>query len=60
MSGYQIPPEAEIASAVLVRKPSRYYLHVTCYFPKSFSRQIIGEAIAIGQVGCAEASPLRL
>jgi putative transposase len=44
----QIPPEAEVASAVLVRKPSGYYLHVTCYVPKeSFSRQLIGEAIAI-------------
>ncbi len=45
---HQIPPEAEIASAVLVQKPSGYYLHVTCYLPKeSFPRQIIGEAIAI-------------
>jgi putative transposase len=44
----QIPPEAEIASAVLVRKPSGYYLHVTCYLPKeSFPRQIIGEAMAV-------------
>jgi putative transposase len=44
----QIPPEAEIASAVLVRKPSGYYLHVTCYVPKENAfRQIIGEAIAI-------------
>ncbi len=44
----QIPPEAQIASAVLVQKPSGYYLHVTCYVPKeSFSRQIIGEAIAV-------------
>jgi putative transposase len=44
----QIPPQAEIASAVLVRKPSGYYLHVTCYVPKeSFSRQIIGEAVAV-------------
>jgi putative transposase len=45
---HQIPPEAEIASAVLVQKPSGYYLHVTCYVPKeSPSRQIIGEAVAI-------------
>jgi putative transposase len=45
---HQIPPEAEIANAVLVQKPSGYYLHVTCYLPKeSFPRQIIGEAIAI-------------
>ncbi len=45
---HQIPLEAEIASAVLVQKPSGYYLHVTCYVPKEkTSRQIIGEAIAI-------------
>ena len=45
---HQIPPQAEITSAVLVRKPSGYYLHVTCYVPKeSPSRQIIGEAVAI-------------
>jgi putative transposase len=45
---HQIPPEAEIASAVLVQKPSGYYLHVTCYLPReSFSRQIIGEAVAV-------------
>ncbi len=44
----QIPPEAEIASAVLVRKPSGYYLHVTCYVSKeSSSRQTIGEAVAV-------------
>jgi len=44
----QIPPEAEVANAVLVQKPSGYYLHVTCYLPKeSFPRQIIGEAVAI-------------
>jgi len=31
---HQIPAEAEIANAVLVRKPSGYYLHVTCYLPQ--------------------------
>ncbi len=31
---HQIPSEAEIANAVLVRKPSGYYLHVTCCLPK--------------------------
>jgi putative transposase len=31
---HQIPADAEIANAVLVRKPSGYYLHVTCYLPK--------------------------
>jgi putative transposase len=45
---HQIPSGAEIASAVLARKPSGYYLHVTCYLPKeSSSREPIGEAIAI-------------
>jgi putative transposase len=45
---HQIPSEAEVASAVLVQKPSGYYLHVTCYVPKeSFPREPIGEAIAI-------------
>jgi len=44
----QIPPDGEIANANLVRKPSGYYLHVTCYLPKeSASREPIGEAIAI-------------
>ena len=31
----QIPLDAEIANAVLVRKPSGFYLHVTCYLPKN-------------------------
>jgi len=31
---HQIPADAEIANAVLVRKPSGYYLHVTCYLSK--------------------------
>lgn len=33
---HQIPPDAEIANAVLVRKPSGYYLHVTCYLPREY------------------------
>ncbi|ACX52782.1 putative transposase IS891/IS1136/IS1341 family [Ammonifex degensii KC4] len=33
---HQIPPDAEVASAVLVRKPSGYYLHVTCYLPREY------------------------
>jgi putative transposase len=45
---HQIPPDGEIGNALLVRKPSGYYLHVTCYLPKeSASREPIGEAIAI-------------
>jgi len=44
----QIPPEAEIANAVLVRKPSGYYLHVTCYLPREhFSREPVGKSIGI-------------
>jgi putative transposase len=44
----QIPPDGEIGNALLVRKSSGYYLHVTCYLPKeSASREPIGEAIAI-------------
>jgi putative transposase len=31
---HQIPAEAEIANAVLIQRPSGYYLHVTCYLPK--------------------------
>lgn len=45
---HQIPHNAEIANAVLVRKPSGYYLHVTCYLPKDYGfREPIGEVIAI-------------
>jgi len=45
---HQIPPEAEIANAVLVQKPSGYYIHLTCYLPKeNVSREPIGEVIAI-------------
>jgi putative transposase len=32
---HQLPADGEIASAVLVRKPSGYYLHVTCYLPRA-------------------------
>jgi putative transposase len=45
---HQIPNNAEIANAVLVRKPSGYYLHVTCYLPNDYGlREPIGEVIAI-------------
>lgn len=45
----QIPAEAEIANAVLVQKPSGYYLHVTCYLPKNShgSQNPIGSAVGI-------------
>ena len=38
---HQIPQGVEIASAVLVRKPSGYYLHVTCYLAKGDSPEPI-------------------
>ncbi|MGB4453432.1 MAG: transposase, partial [Coprothermobacter proteolyticus] len=45
---HQIPENAEIANAVLVRKPSGYYLHVTCYLSKEhFKREPIREAVGI-------------
>ncbi len=45
---HQIPPGAEVASAVLVRKPSGYYLHVTCYLPKEhFCREPVAGAVGI-------------
>ncbi|MGC9100110.1 MAG: RNA-guided endonuclease InsQ/TnpB family protein [Caldisericum sp.] len=46
---HQIPSYAEIANAVLVRKPSGYYLHITCYFPKDkyYSSNLIDRDIGI-------------
>ncbi|KUK10851.1 MAG: Putative transposase IS891/IS1136/IS1341 family [Clostridia bacterium 41_269] len=45
---HQIPPGAEMANAVLVRKPSGYYLHVTCYLPREhFLRKPVGEAVGV-------------
>jgi len=46
---HQIPTDAEIANAVLVRKPSGYYLHVTCYLPKNshISLNTVGKDIGI-------------
>jgi transposase len=41
----QIPKEAEFANANLIRKPSGYYLKVTCFLPKenkSISKEIVG------------------
>lgn len=43
---HQMPPGMEIANAALVRKPSGYYLHVTCYLPSEhFSREPVGGAV---------------
>ncbi|SMB97104.1 Transposase [Thermanaeromonas toyohensis ToBE] len=33
---HQIPSDGEIANAVLVWKPSGYYVHVTCYLPEEY------------------------
>ncbi|WP_153185511.1 transposase, partial [Thermus scotoductus] len=44
---HQIPRGVEIAGAVLVRKPSGYYLHVTCYLAKGDSPEPIAEAVGI-------------
>jgi len=35
---HQIPKEAEIANAHLIKKPSGYYLYITCYIPKELNR----------------------
>jgi len=46
---HQIPRGVEIAGAVLVRKPSGYYLHVTCYLPKGDSpKPIAGQPHVTG------------
>jgi len=47
---HQIPPDAEKANAVLVSKPSGYYLHVTCYLPQKENDchpYKLGEAVGI-------------
>ncbi|WP_456342923.1 RNA-guided endonuclease InsQ/TnpB family protein, partial [Thermovibrio sp.] len=40
---HQIPKNAELAEAHLVKKPSGYYLHVVCYLPKEEVLKEIGE-----------------
>ncbi len=37
---HQIPPSAELSSAVLVKKPSGYYTHITCYIPKEQAERV--------------------
>jgi len=46
---HQIPEDAEIANAVLMRKPSGYYLHVTCYRSKDHCVSVdkIGDAVGV-------------
>ena len=35
---HQMPEEAEISNAYLVKKTSGYYLHITCYIPKELNK----------------------
>ena len=42
----QIPPEADITNAKLLRKVSGFYLHVTCFVPKKQARRI-GKMVGI-------------
>ena len=42
----QTPENAELTKALLVRKPSGYYVHITCYLPKE-NRKSIDKPIAI-------------
>jgi putative transposase len=45
---HQIPQNCEIANAQLIKKPSGYYVYLTCYVEKEyFEREIIGDAIGI-------------
>jgi len=45
---HQIPFDAEIANAVLVKKPSGYYLHVTPYLPmEDFYYEPLADAVGI-------------
>jgi putative transposase len=44
---HQIPPNAEIANATLIRKPSGYYLYVTCYLSKDGYPEPIAEAVGV-------------
>jgi len=46
---HQIPEEAELSNAYLVKKPSGYYLHITCYIPKELNKpkQTIHKAIGV-------------
>jgi len=45
---HQIPQDCEIANAQLVKKPSGYYVYVTCYVKKEcLERDKIGDAVGI-------------
>ena len=34
LGGHQIPKVAEIKTAKIIKKPSGYYLYITCFIPK--------------------------
>ncbi|ACD65863.1 MAG TPA: transposase [Sulfurihydrogenibium sp.] len=45
---HQIPQDYEIANAQLIKKPSGYYVYLTCYVKKEyFERDKVGDAIGI-------------
>jgi putative transposase len=45
---HQIPQGCEIANAQLVKKPSGYYIYLTCYVKKEYlERDKIGDAVGI-------------
>jgi putative transposase len=45
---HQVPQDCEIANAQLIKKPSGYYVYLTCYIKKEyFEREIIGDTIGI-------------
>jgi len=45
---HQIPQDCEIANAQLVKKPSGYYVYITCYVKKEcLERDKIGDAVGI-------------
>jgi len=45
---HQIPQDCEIANAQLVKKPSGYYVYITCYVKKEYlERDKIGDAVGI-------------
>ncbi len=45
---YQMPEDAEIANAVLVKKADGFYIHIACYLPKDYgNKEKIGNVIAV-------------
>ncbi|MEO2066502.1 MAG: RNA-guided endonuclease TnpB family protein, partial [Desulfurobacteriaceae bacterium] len=48
---HQIPKNAELAEAQLIKKPSGYYLHVVCYLPKEEVLKEIKKRQVKGPIG---------